>query len=49
MAKKDNITMKSMGRWCSSPDKDGNVKCVPFEEYKKMTQEEKMIFNANGN
>ena len=35
----------SMGKWCSTPDKNGKRECIPFEDYIKMTEEEKKIFN----
>ena len=35
----------SGGQWCSSPDKDGNRECIPFDEYLKMTDAEKKHFN----
>lgn len=47
--KKDNITLKSMGQFCSSPDKDGNVKCIPFEDYKAMSDVEKKRFVGGWN
>ena len=35
----------SSGKWCSMPDKDGKVECIPFEDYIKMTDAEKKVFN----
>ena len=35
----------SSGQWCSTPDKNGNRECIPFEEYLKMSEDEKKVFN----
>ena len=35
----------SKGYWCSTPDKKGEVECIPFSDYLKMTDEEKKYFN----
>ena len=43
MAKNSDV-MKG-GMWCSTPDKDGKVECIPFKDYMKMSQKEKDHFN----
>ena len=40
-----NSDVMSSGMWCSMPDKNGKVECIPFKEYMKMTQEQKNHFN----
>jgi len=40
-----NSDVMTGGMWCSTPDKDGNVECIPFNQYIKMSQKEKDHFN----
>ena len=40
-----NSDIVSSGMWCSTPDKNGNVECISFAKYIKMTQKEKDHFN----
>lgn len=35
----------SAGQYCSTPDKNGKRECIPFEDYLKMTNEQKKHFN----
>ena len=43
MAKNSDVV--SRGQWCSTPDKNGKVECIPFAEYLKMSDAEKKHFN----
>jgi len=40
-----NSDVMTGGMWCSTPDKDGKVECIPFKDYMKMSQKEKDHFN----